>query len=126
MADVPKRGFAYFDDARDGRGRIRPVEGEAYINRAIRQIVLTLRGERVHVLLFGSNLPLYIFELLTPFVEEEIRDDLRLAINRFDPDVKVLGTELKREGNTISLSLSYRSITTLGAPGELVISREIT
>lgn len=84
------------------------------IKENITRILLTSKGERVNNPEFGSNLQRFLFSSYSSITYEEIEDDIRRSINRWEPRVSVQNINTistKPDSINIFLSLFNRETT---------------
>lgn len=68
---------------------ILPLNDVSAINRSLRNLVLTLNGERPFNSLLGTNVNRSLFELLDVRVTTDIENEIRNVINNFEPRVSL-------------------------------------
>lgn len=79
---------------------------------AIRQtsiimILGTNKGERVMLPEFGSRLPVLLFEPNDESTLQDVMEETRDALQRWDPFIKVLGVSPEVDGDAIKLFIDY-------------------
>lgn len=100
--NIPERQF-YKDlpisfNAHPKTGDVRPLLNEEAVKRAIKNLLLTNRGDRFFNFRFGTDLRKLLFEPLTPGTIVAIRELIVQSIELFEPrvaivDVNVTGNE---------------------------------
>lgn len=68
---------------------ILPLNDVSAINRSLRNLVLTLNGERPFNSLLGTNVNKSLFEILDVRVTTDIENEIRNVINNFEPRVSL-------------------------------------
>ena len=81
---------------------------EELIRDSIFQILHTRKGERFFNREFGSNLHLLVFEPNDDILKDLIDIEVREAIEKYEPRVEILKTEVYIQGNQISVSITYK------------------
>ena len=66
------------------------VTNETAISRAVRNLILTKKGERVFDLDFGTNVSNLLFENIGPFAADSIKDEIITAIRTYEPRVEIV------------------------------------
>lgn len=66
------------------------LRNELAISRAVRNIVLTIPGERPFQPEFGTDINRSLFENMTPFNANIIKDQITNSIKRFEPRVELI------------------------------------
>lgn len=90
-------------------GDVRPVKGEEAIINAVKNIILTKRGESPHNPTFGSNIENILFSFNDNHTISSVRRELRDVINRWEPRVVVqeIFFENSDDPNTVSISVFF-------------------
>lgn len=66
------------------------LKNELAISRAVRNIVLTIPGEKPFQPEFGTDINKSLFENMTPVNANIIREQITNSINRFEPRVELI------------------------------------
>jgi len=66
-----------------------PIVDVTSINRSLKNLVLTLNGERPFNGLLGTQLSQSLFEILDPRVTSDIESEIRSVIKNFEPRVSL-------------------------------------
>lgn len=66
-----------------------PLTDVTAINRSLRNLVLTLRGERPFNGLLGTRVSQSLFEILDPRITSDIESEIRSVIKNFEPRVSL-------------------------------------
>lgn len=109
LQETTKRSFAY-DMSKDVLKK-----GEIYdtdvITQSIENILSTIRGERLFLLPFGSDLPLLLFEELNPSNGERILDSILDAIETWEDRIVLLRDaarmKIETDRNMLHLWIPY-------------------
>lgn len=92
-------------------------EDERLIKNDLLQLLLTIPGERVMRPDFGVNLRNVVFEQLDDITIQILREEIVVAIRRYEPRINVLGLTInpasERNGMVISLSFNLKSDPTI-------------
>lgn len=82
---------------------------EAAVNRSIRNLLLTNRGERLYQPDVGSDLRQLLFEPMIASTGDLIRKFVRNTIAAYEPRVKVLDIEVLayEESNAYAVTITY-------------------
>ena len=82
------------------------------IARSVRNIITTRPGEKLFNPDFGTKITDSLFELLDDTTANEIQDQIKLSINRFEPRVKYINSivEPKYNENAFNVKIIYQII----------------
>jgi phage baseplate assembly protein W len=85
---------------------------EASVNRSIRNLLRTNRGERLYQPDIGSDLQQLLFEPMIDSTGDLIRKFVQNTITNYEPRAKVLNVEVKayEESNAYSVTIYYMLI----------------
>lgn len=85
---------------------------EASVNRSIRNLLRTNRGERLYQPDIGSDLQQLLFEPMIASTGDLIRKFVQNTITNYEPRAKVLNVEVKayEESNAYSVTIYYMLI----------------
>ncbi len=85
---------------------------ESAVNRAIRNLLLTNRGERLYQPDIGSDLQQLLFEPMVASTGELIRKFVQNTISTYEPRAKVLNVEVLayEEQNAYAVTITYMII----------------
>lgn len=83
---------------------------EDAVQQALRNLLRTRKGERVFHPEYGLDIDHLLFELITDDIAFAIRKEIRDAITRWEPRVKIMAVNVKddRDNNTYRLALVYQ------------------
>ena len=95
-----------------GRNDIGRLINENSVKEAIKNILLTNRGERLFQPLIGSDIKSMLFENATPVTSILIKDRIESALNSYEPrcgllDVEVIGDI---DSNTVKINVVFQVI----------------
>lgn len=111
MSGIDLEDFSDFDHRLhiNPDGNIRIIRGEEVINRSIRNILSTRKGERVRRPEFGSNLHRYLWNPITEEGLMMIEDDIRESLERFEDRVDVRSVRVRGDPdkNMIEINVYY-------------------
>jgi phage baseplate assembly protein W len=101
------------------------IRNETSIARSIRNLVLTLRGERFFNQNLGSNLSKSLFENLSSITELELRDEITNTINNYEPRVKLINVDINSseiDANELNVTIRYYIIGIDALPQQLTFA----
>lgn len=86
----------------------------ASVKQSIKNLLLTNNFEKPYRPFYGGNLRSLLFELMTEDVGEEIIDNIKKAIQRYEPRAKVLNVRVTAtpDYNSVTASVEFRIINT--------------
>lgn len=88
------------------------------INQSIQTILSTTPGERIMLPEFGSNIPFYMFEPITPISVKMLQKDIQTALATWENRVSVSQVLVQPNYDTKSYAISiYYGFTGITAPG---------
>lgn len=97
-------------------GRIARAEGEYdVVNQHIKNILLTRITERVMRPRYGSRVRDFLFEPIDEMNMQELDDNIRDAIRRWEPAVDVLQVYMDDRGSYLEVEVQFTLGSTLGA-----------
>jgi phage baseplate assembly protein W len=73
----------------------------------LRLIILTSFGERLYDSAFGTNVRRVIFENDQRLVETVLREEISMAVARYEPRVNIDSISVFRDGSAITLNASF-------------------
>lgn len=85
------------------------LKNEAAIKQSLKNIILTVRGERPFRPFFGSSTDTALFENFNPLSEDILASAVNDAIEAYEPRVEITSIEVSSnvEGNSVQLDLEY-------------------
>lgn len=88
------------------------VVNESSIVEALKNLVLTQRGERFFNPDFGTDVNSLLFELVSPITMDALHTVIRAAIENFEPRVKIVSLEVRDEidSNSFLVILTYMAV----------------
>ena len=91
---------------------ISPVTNEECIKQSVKNIVLTVPGEKFFKPQFGSKISQLLFEPLDPFLIDAIKSEILNTVSNYEKRVVVTNIRCipDYENNAISVSLEYQVI----------------
>jgi phage baseplate assembly protein W len=86
----------------------------ASVKQAIKNLLLTNKFEKPYRPNYGANLRSLLFELMTEDVGEEIIENIKKSIARYEPRAKVLGVKVTAtpDYNSVTATIEFRVIST--------------
>ena len=109
---VGTRNFTYSDIdlsfAKKSNGDIFKKTSAAAVKQAVKTLIQTNFGEKPFNYFFGANIRALLFEPVGPDIVEDIKTNVRLAIENFEPRVELLDTRVLDEIDKNSLNVSVR------------------
>lgn len=107
-----------------------PVTGDIPIKRdasavkaSLQNIILTNFYERGFNVSFGANVRGQLFELIDPITTHEIKNEIRVAVENFEPRAELKEVIVYSEGNKLTATISFY-ILNRDTPEELSIALE--
>lgn len=87
----------------------------AAVKQSIKNILLTNRLEKPFSPIFGGNLNSFLFELSEFFDEQTIEDEVRTAIENYEPRAIIKGVRarLLPDNNDVRVSVAFQIVNTL-------------
>ncbi len=94
--------------------KLKVVENEEAIKRAVKNVVLTNRGERFYRPLFGGNITSYLFENFDFSTEFEIKKSISRSVETYEPRVSVeeVRVDSNPDGNFIEVTIIFTILAT--------------
>ena len=88
------------------------VKNDNAIKQAIRNLILTVPGEKPFDLLVGCKVRDMLFEPLDAFVADAIQDEIINTINQFEPRVKLVDVAVQAfpDGNKLAVTVEYQIV----------------
>jgi phage baseplate assembly protein W len=88
------------------------LKNEDSVRQAVKNVILTSINERYFNPFFGSNVNRVLFENFDPFVLEDLRTYINLALNNFEPRVKLVNVTIldNSDKNALSISIVFSII----------------
>ena len=74
-------------DVHPGSGMLMKVTNEASVKQALKNLILTNRGERLYQPLVGGNVTASIFEMMDGFAANDLEDTIVTTIRNNEPRV---------------------------------------
>jgi len=104
---------------------INVLKNEEAIKRAIRNLILTNRGEQFFDDLYGGDVTALLFENYGPIAELSMKRNIKEAIKAYEPRAIVKGVELISEidNNAIKINIVF-SINNSPVPSQLTFTVE--
>lgn len=107
------RGYKDFSisfKSNPGTGDFSTLKNEEAIKQAVRNIVLTAKGEKLFQPQFGSEVRGLLFENYSPFMNQVIIDEITLCLINFEPRIKVISIDLDTDNydlNALNVTMDY-------------------
>ena len=85
------------------------LKNESAIARSVRNLVLTVRGERPFQPILGTGVSRLLFDNMDKLTASAIRSELRTTIENYEPRVEIneILVEADFEGNAFHVTLQY-------------------
>ena len=85
------------------------IKNESAIARSVRNLVLTIQGERPFQPVLGTGVSRLLFENMDKLTASAIRSELRTTIENYEPRVEIneILVEPDFEGNAMHVTLQY-------------------
>ena len=86
----------------------------AAVKQAIKNILMTNRGEKPFLPKFGGNLNDFLFNLSSEFSPFDIEEAVTMAVNNYEPRARVLKVDssLEPDNNSIRVEVTFQIIST--------------
>ena len=86
------------------------LKNEDAVKRAIRNLILTNKGEKFFDELYGGNILGLLFENFTPVTEIDIEENIKNAIKTEEPRATVIDVEIiaSPDTNNITINIIFR------------------
>jgi len=99
-----------FQLTKDSNTDIKLLLYEKAVQQSVKNIILTNRGELHYYPQFGSGIRKYLFEKFTVFTYLGIKDEIRFALENFEPRISDIQIEIDKDEdrNFLEVSLKYR------------------
>lgn len=93
-------------------GNISRVTEEQSIKQALRTLILTNKGERMHRMSLGSNLSAMLFDPVDPITANMIRNSIEECIRNFEPRVDLVQVQVNSdvENEQYKVNIFFRII----------------
>ena len=100
--------------AKKSNGDIFKKTSAAAVKQAVKTLIQPNFGEKPFNYFFGANIRALLFEPVGPDVVEDIKTNVRLAIENFEPRVELLDTRVLDEidKNSLNVSIRFKIINT--------------
>ena len=72
-----------------------------------KNLLLTIKGERVFQPDFGTNLYSVLFEPNTEFLRENIKDEITNAVSKWTPYINLSSVDVTGKENTVRIKINY-------------------
>ena len=97
------------------------VKNDTAISRSIRNLVLTIRGERFFNEDLGSGVSKVLFDIVDDISSSVIKDEIEETIIRFEPRVKLNDVKVKPDydNNEFNVTITYTIIGIDALPQQL-------
>ena len=84
------------------------------VKQAVKNILMTNRGEKPFLPKYGGNLNNFLFNLSTEFSEFDIEEAVTLAINNYEPRAQVLKvrSNVRPDNNSIDVEVTFQIVST--------------
>ena len=104
------------------------LKNENAISRSVRNIVMTLPGEKPFTPNFGSRVSALLFENMDEITSSLIVDEIRTSIDNYEPRVELRTVEVfpDFEGNSYEVTIIYNIIGVDIPPQQLQFALEAT
>jgi len=104
------------------------LRNENAISRAMRNLILTEKGERFFDPEYGSNVKKLLFENATSFTADLLKDEIEYTINNYEPRVKLIDVKVEPnyDYNEFNIAIIYRVIGIDVEPASLSFALQST
>lgn len=93
-------------------GDINLLTNENAIKQSVKNVVMTMRGEKFFRPLFGTEAQTVLFELFDPILADDITISIEDALKVFEPRVKVINIDYldNVDDNSVELTINYEIV----------------
>lgn len=93
-------------------GDLPVIKNEDAIKQAVKNIVLTARGERPFRPFFGASANSALFENFDPTITDDLVLNIEDALSAYEPRVEVIDVDLLEDidNNTIEITVNYNIV----------------
>ena len=104
------------------------LKNENAISRSVRNIVMTLPGEKPFAPNFGSRVSALLFESMDEITSSLLVDEIRTSIDNYEPRVELQSVDVfpDFEGNSYEVTIIYNIIGVDIPPQQLQFALEAT
>jgi len=97
----------------------------ASVKQSLKTIIQTNHGEKPFNFYFGANIRARLFELNYPEAADEIKRDITLAVENYEPRAKILDIDVNNllDHNDLTVTVKFKVIST---EEEVVLSTALT
>ena len=94
--------------------KVKILENEEAIKRAIKNLILTNKGEKPFRPLYGGNITAFLFENFDASTEQNIKSRIARTVNTYEPRVNLIGSEVKanEDNNLLDIKIFFEIIAT--------------
>ena len=94
--------------------KVKVVENEEAIKRAVKNLVLTNKGERFYNPLYGGNVTAFLFENFDFTTEFDIKKSIRRSVSIYEPRVNLeeVRVEANPDGNSMEVTIIFSILAT--------------
>lgn len=88
------------------------IKNDTAIKRSLRNLVLTYTGERFYNPELGSKVYRLLFDVMTPIVSDQIKDEIERTVILYEPRVEVdeVLVNPNYDDNEYNVSIKYRVV----------------
>jgi uncharacterized protein len=82
---------------------------EESVKEALKNIIFMDKGEKLFQPTFGGNIRAMLFELNTPVTLKLIQEQIKIAINNYEPRIELIGVEIYSliDDNSVVIKIIY-------------------
>lgn len=93
---------------------LKKMEDAAAVKQSIKNILLTVRGEKPFMPMYGTNLNFLLFELDTEFDEDLLSDEIIQSLRMFEPrcEIQKITTKITPDQNTARVQVEFKVVNT--------------
>jgi len=73
----------------------------------LKNLLLTIKGERVFQPDFGTNLYKVLFEPNTEFLRDNIREEIKSSVSKWTPYINLKSIQVSGQDNTVRVKIDY-------------------
>lgn len=91
-------------------GDVAQVYDDKAINQALKNLLMTVRGERFFNPEFGTRVPELLFEQFDPITGQVLHEEIKMAIETWEPRIELLDISIQMDYDSLTyiLDVAYR------------------
>ena len=92
--------------------KLNTLTNNTAVARAVKNLILTNKGERPYQPFLGGDVNAMLFELNDGTVESELEDAIRLTLHNYEPRAELISTfvDANADRNTVNVDITFRVV----------------